>query len=97
MACGHTQVCEQSCVLPKVSKLAWSISPGQRDTHAIVLPSTVTLICHIARSPSPDMASDPICTGVVQECKEMLNGFPSGIPGTKQVSNGVGLVTAIAC
>jgi hypothetical protein len=68
-----------------------------KGTHAIVLPSTVTLICHIARSPSPDMASDPICTGVVHECREILNGFPSGIPGTKQVSNGVGLVTAMAC
>jgi hypothetical protein len=42
------------------------------------------------------MASDPICTGVVHECREILNGFPSGIPGTKQVSNGVGLVTAMA-
>lgn len=65
-----------------------------QNTHVTRTPSTVTLICHMARSPKPDIAT---CIGWVQECKDILNGLPGRAPGTKQVSSGVGLIAASSC
>ena len=70
---------------------------GSKDTYATVSPSTMTLICHIARSPRPDIASDPTWIGRVHEWREMLNGLPSMTPGTKQVSKGFTIGTVNTC
>jgi hypothetical protein len=80
-----------------VSQFHHASESGEHGTHATVSPSTMTLICHMTRSPRPDMVSDPTCIGRVHECREMLNGLPSMTPGTKQVSNGFRVGTMDKC
>jgi hypothetical protein len=65
-----------------------------QNTHAVVRPSTMILICQRALSPRPGMASRPTCTGWVHECREMLKCLPPEMLGTKQVRSGVGAAPA---
>jgi hypothetical protein len=80
------------------SQQAHRFDPGDlQDTHAVVRPSTMILICQSALSPRPGMASNPTCTGCVHECREMLKCFSPGTLGKKQVRSGVGAAPASGC
>jgi hypothetical protein len=96
MTCGQEQSCGYSCVLSGKCQQSHRFPlRSLQNTHAVVRPSTMILICQSALSPRPGTASNPTCTGCVHECREMLKCLPPGILGTKQVRSGVGAAPAI--